>query len=112
MPAQRAVPGHLFRTSWRACAQHRLLAFLILLQRREAGFTPFTALSHRTFKNDLGRNIRDRIHRQYLEVGYNYIRQRQEGEMLNVLAIESWAVPDTYHISAALVINATSMLVG
>src|SRR5882724_808029 len=63
-----------------------LLAFLILIAiAAKAGFTAIYGALSSHVQNDLGRNIRDRIHRQYLEVDYNYIRQRQEGEMLNVL---------------------------
>src|SRR6266702_3765719 len=89
-----------------------LLAFLILLAIvAKAGFTAIYGALSSHVQNDLGRDIRDRIHRQYLEVDYSYIRQREEGEMLKVLATESWAVADAYQYISRIVINAASMLV-
>ncbi len=89
-----------------------LLACLILAAiAAKAAFTALYAAVSSYVQNDLGRDIRDRIHRQYLEVNYGYIRQRKEGEMLKMLAMESWTVADAYQSVSRIVINAVSMFV-
>jgi ABC-type multidrug transport system fused ATPase/permease subunit len=89
-----------------------LLASLIFVAiAAKAAFTAaYSAISSHV-QNDLGRDVRDRIHRQYLEVKYDYIRQREEGEMLKMLATESWAVSEAYQAVSRVVINAVSMVV-
>lgn len=62
-------------------------------------------------QNDLARDVRDRIHRQYLDVEYGYVREREEGEMLKMLATDSWIVSDAYQSVSRMVINAVSMTV-
>jgi ABC-type multidrug transport system fused ATPase/permease subunit len=89
-----------------------LLASLIFAAiAAKAAFTAaYSAISSHV-QNDLGRNIRDRIHRQYLEVDYGYVRRREEGEMLKMLATESFAVSEAYQSVSRITINAVSMAV-
>jgi len=89
-----------------------LLASLILAAiAAKAAFTATHAAISSYVQNDLARDIRDRIHRQYLEVNYGYIRRREEGEMLKMLATESWSVAEAYQSISRIVINAVSMFV-
>jgi ABC-type multidrug transport system fused ATPase/permease subunit len=89
-----------------------LLALLILAAiAAKAAFTAMHAALTSHIQSELGRDVRDRIHRQYLEVNYSYIRQREEGELLKVLAMESFAVADAYQSVCRIVINAVSMVV-
>ncbi|WOI54044.1 ABC transporter ATP-binding protein [Parvularcula sp. LCG005] len=61
--------------------------------------------------NRLGENVQNRLHQQYLDVDYDYIRQRKEGEMLKVIATESWSVPAAYNHVSTFLINATAIVV-
>jgi ABC-type multidrug transport system fused ATPase/permease subunit len=89
-----------------------LLGSLILVAiAAKAAFTATHAAISAYVQNDLGRDVRDRIHRLYLEVNYSYIRQREEGELLKLLAIESWVVADSYQAASRIVINAVAMFV-
>lgn len=89
-----------------------LLATLILVAiAAKAAFTATHSAISAYVQNDLGRDVRDRIHRQYLEVNYGYIRQREEGELLKLLAIESWVVADAYQATSRIVINTVAMFV-
>lgn len=89
-----------------------LLATLILAAiAAKAAFTAAHSAISAWVQNDLGRDIRDRIHRRYLEVNYSYIRQREEGELLKILAVESWVVADAYQAISRIVINAVAMFV-
>lgn len=89
-----------------------LLATLILVAiAAKAAFTATHSAISAWVQNDLGRDIRDRIHWRYLEINYSYIRQREEGELLKLLAVESWVVADAYQATSRIVINAVAMFV-
>lgn len=89
-----------------------LLALLILAAiAAKAAFTAMHSALVSYIQNELGRDVRDRIHRQYLEVNYSYIREREEGELLKMLAMESWTVADAYQSLCRIVTNAVSMFV-
>lgn len=89
-----------------------LLAFLILTAiAAKAAFTAMHSALVSYIQNELGRDVRDRIHHQYLAVNYSYIREREEGELLKMLAMESWTVADAYHSLCRIVTNAVSMFV-
>ena len=104
--------GHFFVRLSAHLHNTALLASLILAAiAAKAAFTAAHAAISSYIQNDLGRDVRDRIHRQYLGANYGYIRQREEGEMLKVLAIESWVVADAYQAASRVVINAVSMFV-
>lgn len=89
-----------------------LLASLILAAiAAKAMFTATHAAISARIQNDLGRDVRNRIHRRYLEINYGYIRRREEGELLKMLAIESWVVAEAYQSASRIVVNAVSMFV-
>jgi ATP-binding cassette, subfamily B, bacterial len=89
-----------------------LLAFLVLVMiALKAAFSTGYVMLTSFVQNRLGESIRDEIHRRYLDVEYGYIRQRDEGEMLNVLATESWSVSAAYQSLCRIAISATYTLV-
>jgi len=89
-----------------------LLAALIFAAiAAKAAFTAAYCAISSHVQNDLGRDVRDRIHRRYLDVEYAYVRQREEGEMLKMLATESFAVSEAYQAASRIVINAVAMIV-
>ncbi|HKD47800.1 MAG TPA: ABC transporter ATP-binding protein [Rhizomicrobium sp.] len=89
-----------------------LLASLIFAAiAAKAAFTAAYSTISSHVQNGLARDVRDRIHRQYLDVDYDYIRQQEEGEMLKMLATDSWTVSDAYQSVSRVVINAVSMVV-
>jgi ABC-type multidrug transport system fused ATPase/permease subunit len=89
-----------------------LLALLILAAiAAKATFTAMHSALCSYIQNELGRDVRNRIHRQYLEVSYAYIREREEGELLKMIAMESWTVADAYHSVCRIVVNSVSMFV-
>jgi subfamily B ATP-binding cassette protein MsbA len=64
-----------------------------------------------TVKNAISDSVRNAIYTQYLRVAYSYVRSRDQGELLNILARESWTVADTYHSLARLGTNVGAFLV-
>jgi ABC-type multidrug transport system fused ATPase/permease subunit len=89
-----------------------LLAALILAAiTAKAAFTAIYSAISAHVQNLLGRDLRDRMHRQYLEVNYSYIRQREEGELYRMLATESWIVAEAYKSISNIAINAGAMAV-
>jgi len=58
-----------------------------------------------TVKNGISEDMRLRVHAQYLAVSYDYIQRHEYADMLNVLAKESWSIPDAYYIVTRIAIN-------
>jgi ABC-type multidrug transport system fused ATPase/permease subunit len=114
--AEAAAAGGFLGTVFLRLSAHlhntTLLALMIFSAiAAKAAFTAaYSAISSHVV-HDLGRDVRDRIHRRYLEVDYGYIRQREEGEMFKMLATESWAVSEAYDAASRIVINAVAMTV-
>jgi ABC-type multidrug transport system fused ATPase/permease subunit len=114
--AEAAAAGGFLGTVFLRLSAHlhntTLLASMIFAAiAAKAAFTAaYSAISSHVV-HDLGRDVRDRIHRRYLEVDYGYIRQREEGEMFKMLATESWAVSEAYDAASRIVINAVAMTV-
>lgn len=89
-----------------------LLAALILAAIiAKAAFTAVYSAISAHVQNLLSRDLRDRMHRQYLEVNYGYIRQHEEGELYKMLATESWLVAEAYKSVCNIVINAGALAV-
>jgi ABC-type multidrug transport system fused ATPase/permease subunit len=72
--------------------------------------TAYTVLSARV-QNGLGEQIRNRLHRQYLEVSYDYVRRRDQGELLNIVATQSWAVADAYRLCTRILVSIIMLMV-
>ncbi|MBV8683736.1 MAG: ABC transporter ATP-binding protein [Caulobacteraceae bacterium] len=104
--------GHIFAHVSRwfpdPAALAPLLLAMILLKALIAGGH---AMLGGVIQHRLGEDIRNDIHRRFLEVEYPYIRGLEQGEMLNVLATESWAVANTYRALSRILIGGTMILV-
>ncbi|KHK90240.1 ABC transporter ATP-binding protein [Novosphingobium malaysiense] len=48
---------------------------------------------------------RNTIHSQYLDVSYDFIRRREQAELMEVLGTDSWAVAAAYNAFTRLIIN-------
>ena len=48
-------------------------------------------------KNVISERVRNAIYAQYLQVSYGYIQSRDRGELVNVLATESWNVAEAFY---------------
>lgn len=99
-----AISAHVGSTTLIVCLILAAIAGKAILMAAYAALSSYV-------QNDLARAVRDRIHQQYLEVEYHYIREREEGEMLKVLAVESWAVSEAYQLVSRLVINLSALIV-
>jgi ABC-type multidrug transport system fused ATPase/permease subunit len=84
-----------------------LVLLMILLKALVGGAHAMLsgAVQHR-----LGEDVRNAIHRQFLDVEYRYVRTFEQGEMLNVLATESWAVSNAYRSIGRILICGTIIL--
>ena len=56
-------------------------------------------------KNGISEDMRLRVHAQYLAVSYDYIQRHEYSDMLNVLAKESWSIPEAYYVVTRIAIN-------
>lgn len=54
---------------------------------------------------------RNAIHLQYLEVSYDFIRRHGQGELMDVLGTDSWAVAGAYGAFTRIIINLCAILV-
>jgi subfamily B ATP-binding cassette protein MsbA len=54
---------------------------------------------------------RNAIHRQYLEVSYDFIRRHSQAELMDVLGTDSWAVASAYRAFTRIIINLSAILV-
>lgn len=48
-------------------------------------------------KNVISERVRNAIYSQYLRVSYGYIRTRNRGDLVNILATESWNVAEAFY---------------
>ena len=104
--------GRLFSEITSYVPNATLLAPLILVMiLARAAFSTCYAMLSASIQQRLGQDIRDRLHQQYLDVEYNYVRQREEGEMLNVLSTQSWAVSTAYFCLSRILISGTALIV-
>jgi ABC-type multidrug transport system fused ATPase/permease subunit len=81
-----------------------------LIALKASFITVYTVLSARV-QNRLGEDICNRLHRQYLEVSYDYVRRRDQGELLNIVATQSWAVAHAYRLTSRILISITMLTV-
>ncbi len=64
-----------------------------------------------TIKNAISERVRNAIYAQYLRISFGEVRSRDQGELINILARESWTVAETYHSLARLGTNLGAFLV-
>jgi ABC-type multidrug transport system fused ATPase/permease subunit len=80
-----------------------LLIFAVVLAKTALNMA--YGLVTTTVKNGISEDMRLRVHAQYLAVSYDYIQRHEYADMLNVLAKESWSIPDAYYIVTRIAIN-------
>jgi ABC-type multidrug transport system fused ATPase/permease subunit len=61
--------------------------------------------------NSISENVRNGIHRQYLEVAYDFICRHDQAELMEVLGTESWLVAGAHSSFTRIIINACAILV-
>ncbi|MGB7381427.1 MAG: ABC transporter ATP-binding protein [Rivularia sp. (in: cyanobacteria)] len=63
------------------------------------------------FKQKVGHRLRSKIFHQLLNVPYNYLEARDSGELLNLLASESWQVIRAFEMLVNIVISVCTLVV-
>ena len=85
------------------------LAILLLILARAA-----LVHTHRAISAQVGERIsetaRNRIHEQYLRVGYGFMQRHEQAQLMQVLGTESWLIADAYHSLTRIRIGACSIL--
>lgn len=61
--------------------------------------------------NRVAERMRDQVHRQYVDVGYRYLQGREQGELLHILATETWTVADGFYHVARIGVNLCAIVV-
>ncbi len=74
----------------------RLAAVIGLLVLLKAVLNVGYGLLSSMLKNVISERVRNAIYAQYLHVSYGYIQSRERGELVNVLATESWTVAEAF----------------
>lgn len=64
-----------------------------------------------TALNDVAKRIRDMVHRQYLSASYRFMQSREHGELIHILATESWTISDAFYSLGRMVICACTVAV-
>jgi ABC-type multidrug transport system fused ATPase/permease subunit len=59
----------------------------------------------------ISERARNNLHAQYLEVSYDFMRKHEQGQLLELLATESWSVSTAYTSFTRLIINACAISV-
>jgi len=86
-----------------------VLIFAVVLTK--TGLNMAYSLVTTFVKNHVAEDVRLRIHEQYLAVSYDYIQRHEYTDMLNVLAKESWSIPDAYYLATRIAINVCGIVV-
>lgn len=105
--------GHVFRAAQALVGPSStalgLLIFGVVLLRTALNMAYGLVTSY--VKNRVAEDMRVQVHRQYLAVSYDYIQRHEYADMLNVLAKESWSVPDAYYVVTRIAINVCGIAV-
>jgi ABC-type multidrug transport system fused ATPase/permease subunit len=114
-PAEAAVLGGAFE---RILAKTPLggapgsLATLILLLIVARGLVAFAyTMISASISGKVSEQVRNDMHAQYLYVAYDYIRQRDQGQLLELLATETSSVASAYTSFTRIIINVCAILV-
>ncbi len=101
------IVSHVFQTAQalvgKGTAALGLLIFAVILVKTVLNMA--YGLITTTVKNGISEDMRLRVHAQYLAVSYAYIQRHEYADMLNVLAKESWSIPDAYYVVTRIAIN-------
>lgn len=64
-----------------------------------------------TMMNHVAQRMRDLVHRQYVTVGYSYLQNKEHGELIHILATETWTVSDAFFNFARIGVSICATLV-
>jgi subfamily B ATP-binding cassette protein MsbA len=89
-----------------------VLALLILgLVALRAILNLVYALFTTHIKNAISERTRNAVYARYLEVPYGYLRGREQGALVNMLANESWSIADAFYFLTRLATNLCAIAV-
>ena len=84
-----------------------VLIFLSLVAKALLNFA-YGALTV-SVRHAVGKKVRQELFRQYMTVSFDYVRRREEGELVNILAYESESIADAYYSLTRIAINACAI---
>jgi len=85
------------------------LIFFVIISKSILNFS-YSILSS-TVRNRISEKTRNDIYGQYLDVAYQYIQRYDRGDLLNILASESWAVAEIFFSLTRMAVNISSIAV-
>jgi subfamily B ATP-binding cassette protein MsbA len=89
----------------------RLAGVIAILVMLKAVLNMAYGLLSSELKNLISERVRNAIYAQYLQVSYGYIQGRDRGELVNLLATESWTVAEAFHSLTRLGANLCTFVV-
>ena len=112
MSAGNGVLGALFREVAGRLGGGTTLAVTIFLLIVARGILALTyGLIGSSLSNRISESVRNGLHQQYLEVEYDFIRQRDQAELLEILGTESWLIAGAHTSFVRIIINLCSIIV-
>lgn len=61
--------------------------------------------------NHVAQRMRDLVHHQYVTLSYRYLQPREQGQLLHILATETWTVSDAFYHLARVGVSICAILV-
>jgi subfamily B ATP-binding cassette protein MsbA len=89
----------------------RLAGVIAILVMLKAVLNMAYGLLSSELKNLISERVRNAIYAQYLQVSYGDIQGRDRGELVNLLATESWTVAEAFHSLTRLGANLCTFVV-
>jgi subfamily B ATP-binding cassette protein MsbA len=110
--AMNGIIGRVFGTVTAQTGGGTTLALLIFAMVIASAMLTFAYdIINAAIRNRLSEAVRNRLHSQYLEVSYDFILRQDQGQLLNVLASESWSVGEMYLCVCRMLINTSSAII-
>jgi ABC-type multidrug transport system fused ATPase/permease subunit len=104
--------GALFGAAARGLGGGAALALTIFLLIVARGVLALAyGLISSSVSNRISETVRNGIHRQYLEVAYDFIRRHDQAELMQILGTESWLVAGAHASFTRIIINFCSIFV-
>lgn len=88
-----------------------LAALLVLLIGLSAALIYAHAVMTSDFTNRAAEQLRNRVHRTYVTVGYLWLQQQDQGKLIHTLGTETWLAAESLDRLARVVVNICSLLV-
>jgi ATP-binding cassette, subfamily B, bacterial MsbA len=95
---------------WFGSSTRLALAVLLLILARGALTLVYTLISS-GISERISERARNLVHEQYLKVGFGFIQQREQSQLMEVLGTESWLVAQAYGAVTRLIVNSCSIFV-